>query len=67
MSEARRRRRPAPAPEAPAPAAQGECRQHRPVRADVLAEARLGFQTWRLYRVACAVCGQDMGTETERS
>ena len=51
-----------------APRQQGqpqECPRHEPVRSDVIAEARLGFQTWKLYRVACRHCGQDMGTETE--
>jgi hypothetical protein len=42
-----------------------ECARHEPVRVDVITEARLGFQTWKLYRVACRYCGKDMGTETE--
>jgi hypothetical protein len=42
-----------------------ECPRHEPVRSDVITEARLGFQTWKLYRVACRYCGKDMGTETE--
>jgi hypothetical protein len=41
------------------------CARHEPVRSDVIAEARLAFQTWKLYRVACRHCGKDMGTETE--
>jgi hypothetical protein len=42
-----------------------ECARHEPVRVDVMTEVRLGFQTWKLYRVACRHCGKDMGTETE--
>jgi hypothetical protein len=35
------------------------------VRVDVISEVRMGFQTWKLYRVACRHCDKDMGTETE--
>jgi hypothetical protein len=42
-----------------------ECARHEPVRVDVISEVRMGFQTWKLYRVACRHCDKDMGTETE--
>lgn len=68
-AERGRRSRTVPSPgvgEEAQPVGGGECREHQPRRGDVLAEARLGFETWRLYRVVCARCGKDMGNETER-